>query len=277
MNKIQTIGQNFWDSVSVMWMKIFDVLPNILIAIIILLIGWLVARSLSYIVFKAIQLSKVEKFASKALGRDVTKKSETGWNMALIVKKAVYWAVILLFAVFASETLGWQIVTQELSNIIAYIPRLLTAVVIFIIGMYIAGFVRQAISVGVNSTGIRASGVISTIAYYLILVLVTITVLNQAGVNTGAITSNFVIIIGSVFLAFALAFGLGAKDVLGNIVAGLYTRKNFHSGQRIKIDGKEGTIEKIDSINFVLKTGDSRIIMPIKKLVEETVEIISEN
>jgi hypothetical protein len=57
----------------------------------------------------------------------------------------------------------------------------------------------------------------------------------------------------------------------------LYTRKNFHSGQRIKIDGKEGTIEKIDSINFVLKTGDSRIIMPIKKLVEETVEIISEN
>jgi hypothetical protein len=277
MNKIQTIGQNFWDSVSVMWMKIFDVLPNILIAIIILMIGWLVARSLSYIVFKAIQLSKVEKFASKALGRDVTKKSETGWNMALIVKKAVYWAVILLFAVFASETLGWQIVTQELSNIIAYIPRLLTAVVIFIIGMYIAGFIRQAISVGINSIGIRASGVISTIAYYLILVLVTITALNQAGVNTGAITSNFVIIIGSVFLAFALAFGLGAKDVLGNIVAGLYTRKNFHSGQRIKIDGKEGTIEKIDSINFVLKTGDSRIIMPIKKLVEETVEIISEN
>ncbi|MBL7758142.1 MAG: mechanosensitive ion channel, partial [Chitinophagaceae bacterium] len=120
----------------------------------------------------------------------------------------------------------------------------------------------------------QASGLISTIAYYVIMILISITSLNQAGIDTGAITSNFIIIIGSIFLAFALAFGLGAKDVLGNILAGLYTKKNFHVGQRIRVQDTEGVIERMDSINFILKTDNKLISIPIRKLVEEKVEII---
>lgn len=274
MDKIQTVGQNFWDAFNSMWHKIFETLPGILIALVIMLIGILVARSLSYLVSKAVQLSKFEKFTSRALGRDVSQKNETGWNLAQIAKKAVYWTVILLFAVFASETLGWEVVTQEISNLIAYLPRLFSAILIFIIGLYVAGFVRKAISTGINSVGVQASGLISTIAYYVIMILISITSLNQAGIDTGAITSNFIIIIGSIFLAFALAFGLGAKDVLGNILAGLYTKKNFHVGQRIRVQDTEGVIERMDSINFILKTDNKLISIPIRKLVEEKVEII---
>lgn len=274
MDKIQTAGQNFWDAFNIMWHKIFEALPGILIALLIMVIGVLVARSLSYLVYKAVQLSRFEKFTSKALGRDVSQKNETGWTLALVIKKTIYWTVILLFAVFASETLGWEVVTQEISNLIAYLPRLFSALIIFIIGLYMAGFVRKAINTGITSVGVQASGLISTIAYYVIMVLVSITSLNQAGIDTGAITSNFVIIIGSVFLAFALAFGLGAKDVLGNILAGLYTKRNFHVGQKIRIENMEGTIERMDSVNFMLRTEKGRISIPIKKLMEEKVEIM---
>ncbi len=276
MDKIQTAGQNFRDAFNVMWHKIFEALPGILIALVIMLIGVLVARSLSYLLSKAVQLSKFERFTSRALGRDVSQKSETGWNMALVVKKATYWTIILLFAVFASETLGWEVVTQEISNLIAYLPRLFSALVIFIIGLYVAAFVRKAISTGINSVGVQASGLISTIAYYVIMILVSITSLNQAGIDTGAITSNIVIIIGSIFLAFALAFGLGAKDVLGNILAGFYTKRSFHVGQKIRIENTEGIIERMDSVNFMLRTDKGRISIPIKKLMEEKVEIIGD-
>jgi len=276
MDKIQTAGQNFWDAFNIMWHKIFEALPGILIALLIMVIGVLVARSLSYLAYKAVQLSRFEKFTSKALGRDVSQKTETGWTMALLVKKAMYWAVILLFAVFASETLGWEVVTQEISNLIAYLPRLFSALIIFIIGLYMASFVRKAINTGITSIGVQASGLISTIAYYVIMILVSITSLNQAGIDTGAITSNFVIIIGSVFLAFALAFGLGAKDVLGNILAGLYTKRNFHVGQKIRIENMEGTIERMDSVNFMLRTEKGKISIPIKKLMEEKVEIMDD-
>jgi len=274
MDKIQTAGQNFWDAFNIMRHKIFEALPGILIALLIMVIGVLVARSLSYLVYKAVQLSRFEKFTSKALGRDVSQKTETGWTLALVIKKTIYWTVILLFAVFASETLGWEVVTQEISNLIAYLPRLFSALIIFIIGLYMAGFVRKAINTGITSVGVQASGLISTIAYYVIMVLVSITSLNQAGIDTGAITSNFVIIIGSVFLAFALAFGLGAKDVLGNILAGLYTKRNFHVGQKIRIENMEGIIERMDSVNFMLRTEKGRISIPIKKLMEEKVEIM---
>ena len=276
MDRFTTVGQNFWDSLNVMWQKVFETVPNILISMLIMLIGWLVARSLSFLVFKAIQLSKLEQFTSKAIGRDVSANTDNGVNLAQIVKKIVYWTVVLLFAVFASETLGWVVVTQELGNLLTYLPKLFSAVVIFIIGLYIAGFIRQAINTGINSLRLQASGVVSTAAYYLIMILVTITALNQAGIDTGAITTNFIVIIGSLFLAFALAFGLGAKDILGNMVASLYAKKTFHSGQVIKINGIEGTIEKIDSVNLILNTGERRVTMPVKKLVEETVEIISE-
>lgn len=276
MDRFTTVGQNFWNSLNVMWQKIFETVPNILISLFIMLIGWLVARSLSFLVFKAIQLSKLEQFTSKAIGRDVSEKTENGVNMAQIVKKIVYWTVILLFAVFASETLGWVVVTQELGNLLTYLPKLFSAVVIFIIGLYIAGFVRQAINTGINSLRLQASGIVSTAAYYLIMTLVTITALNQAGIDTGAITSNFVVVIGSLFFAFSLAFGLGVKDILGNMVSGLYAKKIFHSGQVIKINGMEGTIEKIDSVNLILNINERRVTMPVRKLVEETVEIISE-
>ncbi len=276
MEKFTTVGQNFWDSMNVMWYKIFETLPGILIALIIMLIGWLVARSLSYLIYKGIQLSKVEKFTSKALGKDVSKKTDESISLATVARTTVYWTVILLFAVFASETLGWTVVTQELSNLVAYLPRLFSAVVIFVIGLYLAGFIRKAINAAINTMGIQASSFVSTVAYYIIMVLVSITALNQAGIDTSAVTSNFVVIIGSVFLAFALAFGLGAKDIIGNMVAGIFTRRHFQIGQRIKIDGMEGTIDKMDSVNITLNTGAKTLVIPVKRLVEETVEIISE-
>lgn len=276
MDNMNQIGRSFWESITVMWYKIFAALPSILTALLIMLIGWLVARSLSFLLFKAIQVSKVESLVSKALGRSVSHENDSKWSLAIVVRKAVYFTIILLFAVFASEVLGWQVVTLELSRLIAYLPRIFSAVVIFIVGLYIAGFIRHAIHAGIHSLNVSGSGVISAMVFYLIMTLVTITALSQTGIDTNAVTANFVIIIGSIFLSFALAFGLGARDILRNMVAGLYTRKSFCVGQRIIIEGVEGTIERMNSINFILQVDQRKVSIPVSKLLEENVVIVSE-
>jgi small-conductance mechanosensitive channel len=276
MDKLNQVGISFRDSITAMWRSIFEALPAVLMALLIMLIGWLVARSLSYLVFKGIQLSRVEEWTGRALGKDLKHQPDSKWSLAMMARKVIYFTVILLFAVFASETLGWQVVTQELSKLIAYLPRIFSAVVIFIVGLYIAGFVKQAIHAGVQSLSVQGSSVISAIVFYVIMTLVTITSLAQAGIDTGAVTANFVIIIGSIFLSFALAFGLGARDILRNMVAGLYTRKSFVVGQRILFADVEGTIESMESVNFILRVQGQKVSLPISRLLDEKVVIISD-
>jgi len=259
-----------------MWYKIFETLPSILTAIVIMLIGWIVARSLSYLVFKGIQLSKLENLASKAIGKNITQQEDSKWSLAIVLKKIVYYTVLLLFAVFASEVLGWQVVTQELSKLIAYLPKLFSAVIIFLIGLYIAGFIRKALHMGTASFNIQGSSIISTLVFYVLMTLITVTALSQAGIDTGAVTANFLIIIGSIFLSFAVAFGLGARDLLRNMVAGLYARRSFYVGQHILIDGMEGNIEQINTINFILGMKDMKVSIPIAKLLDEKVVIYND-
>lgn len=273
MDKINQVGLDFWSSVGIMWQKLFSTLPNVLVALGIMLLGWLLAKGISYLVYRAVQLSRLEALTSRAVGRDLSSAAGTRWELASMIRKVVYVTTLLLFALFASETLGWQVVTLELGKLIEYLPRLFSAVVIFIMGLYVAGFVRRAIATGIHSFSLQGSSLLSTVVYYIMMALVSITALNQAGIETGAISANFIIIIGSVLFAFALAFGLGARDILGNMLAGLYSRKSFQVGQYIRLQDMEGVIEQMNSISFILRRGDHRVSIPIRRLLEENVEL----
>lgn len=134
------------------------------------------------------------------------------------VGKFVYWIILLIFFVLASDTLGWTVVSESVSDLIFYLPKLFSAIVVFIIGLYIANFIKKALSGIFDSLNVSTGKVISNIAFYIIIVIISITALNQAGVNTKIVTSNVNMIIGGVILAFAVAFGFGAKDILGNIL-----------------------------------------------------------
>ena len=109
------------------------------------------------------------------------------------------------------------------------------------------------------------------------MIIVTLTALKQTGINTRFIDNNITIIIGIIVGAFALSFAISSRDVLQNILAGFYSKNNFHVGQKIKIDGVTGEIIKIDSIHLVLINDKEKIVFPVSKLITEKVEIISES
>jgi small-conductance mechanosensitive channel len=179
-----------------------------------------------------------------------------------------------LFFVTASDTLGWTVVSQSISDLIAYIPKLFSGIIIFIIGLYIANFVKKGLKGIFDSLGISSGNVVSDFAFYIILVLITMTALNQAGVDTTVITSNITVILGGIILAFAVSFGLGSRDVLTNILSSFYSRNNFKTGQKIEIQDISGTIVKIDSTSCTVKTEDGKVIIPVSKLLSENVKVI---
>lgn len=114
---------------------------------------------------------------------------------------------------------------------------------------------------------------ISGALFYLIVFFVSITTLNQAGVDTQIITSNFTLVLGAFLLAFSLALGLGSREVVGDLLRTFYTRKIYEVGDHIKLKNIKGTIEAIDQISIVVKTDTGKVVVPIKKIVENTVEL----
>ncbi|MFV0141343.1 hypothetical protein [Empedobacter falsenii] len=118
---------------------------------------------------------------------------------------------------------------------------------------------------------------VSNIIFYIILIFTIITSLNQAGVNTDLITNNLFLILGSVFLTLAIAFGLGSKDVIYRLLLSFYTNRNFEIGQRIIIeDDVQGVIIAINNICMTIQTADEKVVYPIKIITNKKIRIIED-
>ena len=169
--------------------------------------------------------------------------------------------------------MSWTIVSEEIGNLLRYLPKLFSAIALFMVGLYIANFVKKAIQGLFESFDLSGSKIISRLVFYIIAIIITITALNQAGIDTQIITNNLTIILGAFLAAIALAFGLGSREIVGDLLRSFYTRKNFAIGDKVTIDGIEGHIESIDNISLTLKNSNGKVVIPIKDVVETKVEI----
>lgn len=201
--------------------------------------------------------------------------SKTGIKVtpSQLVGKFVYWIILLLFFVTASDTLGWTVVSNSIRDLINYLPKLFSAIVIFVIGLYIANFVRKALIGLFDSLGVSTGKIVSSFAFYIILVIISLTALKQAGIDTSAITSNVNLIIGGIILAFAVSFGFAARNILGNILSTFYSRNTFKVGQKIELGDIKGEIEKIETVSVTIKTAKGKFVVPSSRLVSENVKV----
>lgn len=149
------------------------------------------------------------------------------------------------------------------------------AIILFVLGVYLSIVVKKFIRELLRSFGWSGASVISNIVSYIILIIVSITALSQAGINTHVITDNLSLVLGAFLACFALAIGLGSREVVLRILYSFYSKKNYQIGQVIKFDNIEGEILAIDNISITLKTDSGKMIVPIKDLVDTKVKILS--
>lgn len=248
-------------------------LPNILGALVVLFIGWLISKIIRFILKKIFKIAKLHKVSDKINEAKLFGENEVKIDIEKILLGFVKGVLLLTFIIVASDIVGLTVISTEIANLLRYLPVLLSAMVIFMIGLYGAKLIKSALISVFQSMGFGGSKLVSNIVFYIIVIFVTITALNQAGIDTSIITNNFTLILGAFLLAFSLAFGLGSRDVVASLLKTFYARKNYNVGDVIKLNGIEGTIESIDSIFMTLKTASGKLVLPIKDVVEQTVEV----
>ncbi|MGB2759529.1 mechanosensitive ion channel family protein [Maribacter stanieri] len=262
-----------FDSLSNIFKDIASALPGIFGAFIVIIFGWIIIKVTTFVlkrIFKAIKLDTVsEKINEAKLFGDADIKIDLP-KIIITFIKVLLW---LVFIIVASDIMGLTIISTEIANLLRYLPVLLSAMVILMLGLFLAKTIKEAIIKVFGSIGLGGGKLLGNVLFYLIIIFVSITALNQAGIDTQIITNNFTIVLGAFLLAIALALGLGSREIVGDLLRTFYSRKIYEVGDKVKIGDLQGTVIGIDNISMILKTKSGKVVIPIKKVVEKTVTV----
>ena len=247
--------------------------PNLIFAIAILIVGWMIAKIIANIIKRILRAIKIDDLADKLNDIDIVRQANMKILPSNVISKVIYYVFMLITFIVATDKLGVEAVTNLLTDFIGYLPKLLTGLIFFIIGLVIADGIRGVVLTACESLGIPSSKVIASVVFYFVFLSVTMSALDQAGIQTDFIKSNLMIIIAGAVGAFAFGYGLASKGMMANLLASFYAKGKFIIGDTITVDDIKGQIVEIDNTSFTVKTMDSKIVFPLSKLTEKGIEI----
>lgn len=186
-------------------------LPKLLIAMAVLVAGWLLAKLLYSVVVKSLKAINFEALTHKA-GVDIfLEHGGIGKTTSEILGLLIYWVIILITLLVASNVVQLDVVSELFSKILQFIPNVIVAVLILTIGMYFARFVSDIVTAYSMNVGFEDAELVGRLARYAIVTFVIIISLEQMDIGTTIPRSAFLILLGGLVFAFSLAFGLGGK------------------------------------------------------------------
>lgn len=273
MDKVTEFKDVAMQSLTSMWLEITKIFPNIIGALVVLIIGWLVTKLIVKIIKKVLKLAKAHKLDEKLNTIEIVEGKNLNFDTIKVVSKFVKWVMYIVLLTTASDIIGLEIISNQISNLLGYLPKLFAALVIFILGLLFANFVKNGLKSLFESMDLSGGKMISQVVFFLLLTFISITALNQAGIDTEIITNNINMIIAAFLLAFAIAFGLGAREVVGKLLKMFYARKIYEVGQRIVFNNKEYTVDAVENISIILADDKGKIVVPINDIIESQVQM----
>lgn len=277
MNSLYNLWDLLVDSLRVFAEKFMGTIPSILGAVIVLLIAWLLARLVSGGFERLLRTVKFDILAERLQLTEFLQQMGVQMSPSALIGRFIYWIFVLLIIASAAETLNWILVSELIQKFLSYLPKLVTGIVVFIAGAYLASLARDFIRSATGSLGISTGRILSSVLYYLLFIMVVLTAMEQASIDTRILSTNLLIIIGAIMLAAAISYGFASRDVLANILAGFFNRRTFQKGMVIEIDGIQGMIVEMSNVAVTIQVSENeRVVIPSHQLMTSKVKIIKE-
>lgn len=200
-------------------------LPNLVGSLIVFLLGLILANWLKSLVlgfFKAVQLPKLVK---KSGFDKFLEKAEVKLKAEEIIGGLVKWLVILIFSITAVNILGLTAVSEVLTTVLVYVPKAISAILVLTVGMLLAGLVESLVKGALGQIDIKTARLVGKIASWLVGIFAILAAINELGIVRSLINILFIGFVAMLALGFGLAIGLGAKDLVSEILTQWY--KNF--------------------------------------------------
>jgi hypothetical protein len=205
--------------------QVGEFVSDVLMVLILLIIGWLVSK---YViksgVTKLLKIVKIDDLSHRIELDAILAKGGINSGLSELLGNICYWLSLLITFVVALNAVGLTVAADLLQKIVLFVPNIIAAVFILIVGMFAAVVIRNIVRVAANNAGISQSNLLSNIAEVVIMIFTVAIALEQLQIGGRIIDLTVSIILGSFGLGFALAFGLGCKDIVGKSVADFLTK-----------------------------------------------------
>src|SRR5919112_643052 len=232
---MQAVTQSLSDGIG----AILGALPALIGAIIILVIGFIIAKVLQGVVTRVLKSMGFEGWMESGGIKQFFERSQTQQTPLSILGKLIFWLVFFIAITMAVDTLGISAISDVLAQFIAYIPQIIAAILILVLATLLANFVAGIVR------GATGSNVTGSVAQYGIIVFAAFAALTQLGIAEELIAPTFLILLGAVALAAAIAFGLGGQGVARQIVEDGY-KKGGEAKQQIQQQQEQNQQEEQD-------------------------------
>jgi hypothetical protein len=251
-----------------------DHIPQMIGAVSLILVGLIAAFSLRYLA-RRLTLATETLILRSASKRGLHRP--TAMSYQTLVGNIVFWTTLLFFITASVKLLGWNIFSNFLGILLTYLPSLFSGLLIILAGFVLGGFVRSLILATASSAGISRSELPARIAQVAVVMTALIIGIEQLGINITFFTTILTVLSGVLLFGIALAFGLGSKQFVANMIAAQISRKHFQVGQWIKLPEAEGQLLEITQTTLVLDTERGRAVVPASLLQQDISEIVTES
>jgi len=215
---IENWGEVFTRSLQGVWYGVASLLPNLIIAIIIFAIGWVLAALIEKLVESIFKALKVDAALKSAGLEEVVKRAGHNLNSGLFVGALVKWFVIVVFLMASFDVLGLTQVNNFLGDVVGYLPKVIIAVLILMVSVVIANTMQRLVVASSRAAHIRSAELLGRITKWAIWIFALLTALFNLGVAPALIQTIVMAVFAGAALALGLAFGLGGKGIAEGIL-----------------------------------------------------------
>jgi small-conductance mechanosensitive channel len=248
-------------------------LPKVMMAVAVLVLGWLLARLARVLVVRAI--GRLDQLWQRLILKRGLEQLQSFHPPVRVVGELVYWLLLLVFVSLATDILGLGIFGVWLKEIVSYLPLAAAGLLIILVGFVVSSLSRDLVRSAANSAGLTHGDLLGRSAQLIILFIAIILGIDQIGIDIRFLSVVAGIVLVTTLGGVSLAFGLGARTHVSNIIAANQMRQIYQVGDRVRIGDIEGRVAGITVSRVIIETEAGSVDVPAK-LFDEQVSIIIE-
>lgn len=252
-----------------LWGAIVERSPAMLSALGLLLLMWIVARLIRALVARVLKMTRLDAMTDSTQLGKLLRAFDADMTLSRAIAALVHLAIMLMAFMSAADILGLGAAREALGGALAYVPRLLSAVLVVAIGGFVAGAARRAVGVMLKEIRSPYAGPLETLTEVALLVVTVAIAVDLLGVDISFLTANLSLIIGVGLVTLAFLFSWSMRRPAEEIIANYYLRRMVSPGDRISLGDVEGTIESFTPIGVMLRdAGGTERFVPARNILD---------
>jgi small-conductance mechanosensitive channel len=249
--------------------------PKVLVTVVVLVGGYVIAALVAKIVTKLAGKIGLEAAAQHSGLAASMQHMGIRRSVPEIVGTIVFWLMMAVFVMTGFNILGLEKLSVAMGKLVDYIPNLLVATVVIVVGLLVASFLRGLVATSADRVGLSYAEHLANGCYYVLALVTFIAAFNQLGIEFALLDKLILIACGGLAIGFGLAFGLGGRDVMAGILAGYYLRQRLQAGDRVHVGTLEGTVREVGPVATIVETDEEGLLnrhsIPNTKMLNEAV------